>query len=280
GPGMFTHERVRTLKILLAQASIALQNVDLLNQIKDTTRLETEMHLAKDMQIGLLPKKPYLTGYEVVGFMRTADEVGGDYYDVIGDTSPAWVMIGDVSGHGFASGQVMAMTQTALQVLVRENPLRSPTEILRLANRAITYNIGNIFAEDFKYVTITALQIWENGRIQYAGQHQDIWVFRANTQEVEVFPTDGLWLGIDTLIGRNEEDREFLLEKGDVMMLYTDGLTEARQNGEMVGEKVKEVFKEVASQDLLTMQKRIQEFIDSCEVRDDVTFVLVRRKEE
>ncbi|MFN4216321.1 MAG: SpoIIE family protein phosphatase, partial [Brevinematales bacterium] len=280
GPGMFTHERAKTLKILLAQASIALQNVDLLNRIKDTTRLETEMHLARDMQIGLLPKKPYLAGYEVVGFMKTADEVGGDYYDVVGDTSPAWVMIGDVSGHGFASGQVMAMTQTALQVLVRENPLRSPTEILRLANRAITYNIGNIFAEDFKYVTITVLQVWENGRVQYAGQHQDIWVFRASTQEVKVFPTDGLWLGIDTLPGRKEEDREFLLEKGDVMMLYTDGLTEARQNGEMVGERVKEVFKEVASQGLLAIQKRMKEFIDSCEVRDDVTFVLVQRKEE
>ncbi|MCX7882901.1 MAG: SpoIIE family protein phosphatase [Brevinematales bacterium] len=278
GRGMFTRERIGTLRILLAQASIALQNVDLLNRVKDATRLETEMHLAKDMQIGLLPKKPYLPGYEVVGFMKTADEVGGDYYDVIGETSPGWVMIGDVSGHGFSSGQVMAMTQTALQVLVRENPLRLPTELLQFANRAITYNIGNIFYEDFKYVTITVLQVWEDGRILYAGQHQDIWVFRQATGEVEVFSTDGLWLGIDNLLGREETNKQCFLEKGDVMLLYTDGLTEARQNGELVGEKAKDIFQQWGRETLETIQRELVGFINQCEVRDDVTFVLIRKQ--
>ncbi|NPV39246.1 MAG: SpoIIE family protein phosphatase [Brevinematales bacterium] len=276
GPGMFTRERIGTLRILLAQASIALQNVDLLSRVKDATRLETEMHLAKDMQIGLLPKKPSLVSYEVVGFMKTADEVGGDYYDVI-DTSPGWVMIGDVSGHGFASGQVMAMTQTALQVLVRENPQRLPTEILRLANLAITYNIGNIFVEDFKYVTITALQMWENGKVVYGGQHQDIWVFRQRTQLVEVFSTDGLWLGIEDSLGRQESNKEFLVESGDIICLYTDGLTEARLDGEMVGDKAKEILQKWGKESLTVIQEKITEFIKQCEVKDDVTFVLVRK---
>jgi len=278
GKGMFTRDRVQTLRILLAQASLALQNVELLNQIRDTTRLETEMHLAQEMQLGLLPKNPVLPGYEVKGFMKTADEVGGDYYDIIGDTTPAWVIIGDVSGHGFPSGQVMAMTQTAIQVLVREDPTRLPTDLLRLANQALTYNITNIFENELKYVTITALQVWQDGKILYAGQHQEIWVFRQTTGEVESFSTDGLWLGIDDTLGRPQTNQEIHLQPGDVMLLYTDGLTEARQNNDLVGDRAKSILQTWGSADLSRIHNAILEFLDTCTLRDDVTFVLIRRQ--
>ncbi len=277
GRGMFTTESVGILRILLAQASMALQNIELLDRIKDTARLETEMNLAKDLQTGLLPKHPSLPGYEVLGYMQTASEVGGDYYDIIGETKPGWVIIGDVSGHGFPSGQVMAMTQTAIQTLIREDPSRLPSELLRIANQTITYNIGNIFGEEFKYVTITALRVEENGTILHAGLHQDIWVYRASTQEVETIPTDGLWLGIENLIGRSEEDKSFTLNEGDVMLLYTDGLTEARENGELINDKPKTILQTYGSEPLPTIKEKLEKLIAQCETRDDITFVLVKK---
>lgn len=276
GPGMFTRDRVGTIRVLIAQASIALQNVELLNRVKENTRLETEMNLAKTMQLGLLPKTPSIKGYEIIGFMQTADEVGGDYYDVIGDTNPGWVMIGDVSGHGFSSGQVMSMTQTAIQVLVRAKPSYLPTELLHIANQAITYNIENIFQDDLKYVTITASQVWEDGKIIYAGLHQDIWVFRAATGEVEVFPTDGVWLGV-SLVGREVENKELILSSGDIMLLYTDGLTESTHQGEMLEEKGKEVLKIFAPQGIEVVKEKLVDLITASQVRDDVTFVLVKK---
>ncbi|URA10408.1 SpoIIE family protein phosphatase [Thermospira aquatica] len=277
GRGMFTAESISTLKILLAQASLALQNIELLDRIKDTARLETEMNLAKDLQTGLLPKHPSLPGYEVLGYMQTASEVGGDYYDIIGETKPSWVIIGDVSGHGFPSGQIMAMTQTALQTLIRENPLRLPSELLRIANQTITYNIGNIFAEEFKYVTITALRLEEDGSILHSGLHQDIWIYRASSQQVETIITDGLWLGVENLMGRSEEDKSFTLHEGDVMLLYTDGLTEARENGELIDEKPKTILQAYGHEPLSTIKEQLEKLIAQCEIRDDVTFVLVKK---
>ncbi len=274
--GMFTHDRVKTIKALLVQASIALQNIDLLNRVKESARLETEMELAKKLQIGLLPKEPKVKGYEILGFMKPADEVGGDYYDVIDGHEYVWVLIGDVSGHGFASGQIMTMVQTAFQTLIRENPDRSPSELLKIANIPITYNIQNAFEDELKYVTINALQLSKDGNVKYAGLHQDIWIYRKSKNDIEVLPTEGIWLGVD-IPGRREVDLEFKLEEGDIILLYTDGLTESELDGQMLENKPLEILKNYGNQSLEEIKDKILELISQCRVRDDITFLLIKK---
>ena len=109
--GAFTEERVETLKILATQAAISIENARLYENIetitRDKTKIETEMSIAREIQTSLLPQEPILSGYELTVYMKMADEVGGDYYDVIRENGREWFLIGDASGHGVHAGLVM-----------------------------------------------------------------------------------------------------------------------------------------------------------------------------
>jgi hypothetical protein len=114
-----------------------------------------EMELAKTIQTALVPRKFELRNCEVAAVMRPADQVGGDYYDVLEVGGVEWVLIGDVSGHGVPAGLIMMMCQTSVRSVLAANPNIGPDELLALVNRTLTQNIERL-GED-KYMTISAL---------------------------------------------------------------------------------------------------------------------------
>ncbi len=185
-----------------------------------------EMEVAKHIQTGLLPRSHRLDGYDVGAIMRPADEVGGDYYDVLqtraGET---WVTIGDVSGHGVESGLIMMMTQTSLLTTVNDHVGLAPSKVLCEVNSVLRTNTARLGAD--RYVTATAIRV-EGSLLHYAGQHQDILVYRAATGAVETIETDGAWLGLVDEIAPFLKDHSFRLERGDIALLFTDGVTEAQ----------------------------------------------------
>jgi len=195
-----------------------------------------EMEVAKRIQTALLPKVHRLDGYAVAATMLPANEVGGDYYDIVETAAgETWLSIGDVSGHGVESGLIMMMTRTSILTTVNHNGGYRPSRVLEVANSVFKQNAARLGTD--RYMTLSAMLL-DRDRIAFAGKHQDILIYRRAKGDTETVPTTGTWLGVvDDLTGRLT-DREVPIEEGDIILLFTDGVTEAaNESGEMFGEQ-------------------------------------------
>ena len=189
-------------------------------------RLERELEIGARIQTCILPKRILVPGLDVAAHMRPAAEVGGDYYDIIPASDGCWVGIGDVAGHGFTSSLVMLMAQSAIGALANRAGVLSPRDILCDVNHLLRENIHNRLGQD-EFVTLSLLRYFHDGRVDFAGAHEDLVVYRASSRRCEVIETQGTWLGVVADIGEQTQDRTLQLRDGDVLVLYTDGVTEA-----------------------------------------------------
>gem|GEM_PF-860342 len=259
----------------IAQARQALGN-----QI----RMARELEIAASLQQALLPPVPAHPDFEFVGRMRPADEVGGDFYDVLRDSveSHLWITIGDVSGHGLDAGLVMLMTQSAFASQFRADAMASPSAAIRNVNQLLCENIAQRL-KDKKYVTAQVFTYRGSGEFLCAGAHQPTIVYRARQQACEVVEVPGPWLGIDPAVAEIPVV-SISLEPGDILCLYTDGLPEARdQGGELFDiPRFKALISGAAGEhtelDAMadTIIRRVQEHTHVQE--DDWTLLLVRRR--
>lgn len=213
-----------------AEKQVAAQHEQLQRALDD---LWGEMDLARKIQSVLLPTEQDIPGYEVAAEMRAAKVVGGDYFDICPRIDGSWILIGDVSGHGVSAGLIMMMVQTsvrtAIEALSRSGgkSAAGPADVLARVNTSLRHNLGRIGGE--QYMTLTALHI-DGGRVHHAGLHLDMLVYRAAAGTVEVIETRGVWLGIVDDAGPLLDDSYFDLVEGDVLLLFTDGLIEARRD--------------------------------------------------
>lgn len=237
-----------------------------------------EMKLARKIQEALVPAEPALAGCEVAASMKPADEVGGDYYDVIRADGHEWILIGDVSGHGVPAGLVMMMCQTAVRTALERDPKMTPDRLLVLVNSVLTQNIRQL-GED-KYMTISALRRDPDGTISFAGAHQDIFVYRADTDDVETFETSGLWLGIKPNAEGSFTTRELRLGTGDVLVLHTDGVTEATRDGALFDtDGMRGVLKAAKGKTARQILDGVLGALQGFELKDDATLLIVRQIE-
>jgi len=242
-----------------------------------------EMNLAHRIQTALVPAAPVLPGFDVACHMTTATEVGGDYYDVISTAEGHWVVIGDVSGHGVTAGLVMMMARTAIRTAIEsaqstQGATPTPAAVLAVTNRTLVESIQKLGLD--KYMTISLLQHRENGHFLHAGLHLDLLVLRRDGRSVERYETTGCWLGIDAQAGEWLENHTLQLDPGDILVLYTDGVTEAMKNGELFGERrLENVLLEAASRGgPQEIRQSILAAIADWEKPDDVTVVVLRRQ--
>ncbi len=238
-----------------------------------------EMEITKRIQTALIPENPGLPGYEIVASINPADEVGGDYYDVISVAGRDWIVIGDVSGHGVPAGLVMMMVQTAIHTALIGNPEIPPSRLLSVVNRTIYENIEKM--DESKHMTIIVLAGGKDGIFSFAGLHEDILIRRAATGEVVAVETDGMWIGMTDDISGMLSDDTLRLEPGDCMVLFTDGITEARgREGSLFGiERLVRIIGEYGACPASEVHRNIVTTLESWEKPDDVTLVVVKRSE-
>jgi serine phosphatase RsbU (regulator of sigma subunit) len=158
--------------------------------------------------------------------MITASEVGGDYYDVLPVERGCWVAIGDVSGHGLTAGLVMMMVQTAIASLVRSQPDANPCDVVKTLNRVVYENVHDRL-EARRHMTLSVMRYRPDGHMAVAGAHMDAVVWRAATGAIELLATPGTFLAVAEDIDRVNVDVEWHIDPGDVVVLLTDGVTEA-----------------------------------------------------
>lgn len=200
-----------------------------------TERLEHEMQIASNIQTALLPREVQVPGSEIAAKMIPATEVGGDYCDVVHADGGCFIGIGDVAGHGLKAGLMMLQAQSTIEALVRGRPGASPRDILTDANRVVFGNSrGRLGAHE--HMTISLVRYYDDGRLVMAGAHEEALVWRAATGHCERLSVAGTWLGMVEDIASATVEQSFRLAEGDLLILYTDGLTEAANAfGEQLG---------------------------------------------
>jgi phosphoserine phosphatase RsbU/P len=138
----------------------------------------------------------------------------------------AWIAIGDVAGHGLPAGIIMLTVQSAVAALTHDKPDSAPKDILCHLNHVIYQNIHHRL-EIHDYVTLSLIRFFRDGRLVVAGAHEDIIVYRKGARSCETLPTNGTWIGVISDIRDFTNDAHHTLHDGDVMVLFTDGVTEA-----------------------------------------------------
>lgn len=244
--------------------------------------LQNELEIAARIQTSILPRGLDVPGLEICALMRPAAEAGGDYYEVLPTSDGAWLGIGDVTGHGLNAGLTMMMLQGMVSALVKQNENASPAALLANANRALYENVRERLGTD-DHVTLTLLRYRRDGRVTCAGAHLPIVVFRAQTRALEEHDVEGVWAAIARDVAELNPEQKLVLEPGDLMVLYTDGIEEALdRNGEMFGtSRFHAALLEVVDQPLSEIVSHV---IDSvvrwCRVpQDDITILVARQKE-
>ena len=241
-------------------------------------KIENELKVARDVQQKLFPQAmPAMQGLEYFGLCIPADEIGGDYFDYIKLSSDEiGFAIGDISGHGLPSALLMA----GLVGFVRSNAL-----ICRDDLKQLLYRVNNLmcesttpgkFATFFYGVYNCAEKVF---RYVNAG-HNPPFVFRKNNNSNELLKGGGLMIGVMPEFGYSE--MQIRIEKGDVLVLYTDGITEAfDKNSYLYGEeRLKTVVENnlhLSAKELCgVITKDVFQYSEGRKQADDMTLLVVR----
>jgi phosphoserine phosphatase RsbU/P len=189
-------------------------------ELVDRIRVRDELEVARDLQAELLPRRvPDLPGFRFAHSYRTANEVGGDYYDFtpLPDGRLA-LMVGDASGHGMAAGLVMAIANATWKTALDLDP--APERVLALLNRTLCRTRGKRTFMSVFYALLDP----PTGRLEYISAGHPFPLLRRADGRVEELGEGGLPLGIREPL--RCRPGATTLEPGDLLVLYTDGLAE------------------------------------------------------
>ena len=268
------------------QLETAQQEIMALNQkLKaENLRMTAELDILQRMQQLILPKNEELAAVpdlEIAGYMKPADEVGGDYYDVLSHDGVVTIGIGDVTGHGLESGLLMVMTQTAVRTLKEVREV-DPVVFLDTLNRTIYKNIKRM--NTHKNLTLAILN-YADGIFSLSGQHEEAIVIRQGGKIERIDTIDlGFPIGLDGTIAEYINPTTIQLEPGEILALYTDGITESQNMaGEFYGlDRLCNVIGQNWQSSAETVKQTVIEdvgnHIGNQKVYDDITLVILKQQ--
>ncbi|MBX7057916.1 MAG: SpoIIE family protein phosphatase [Leptospirales bacterium] len=276
----------RVFNEMAARLELAAEQQRQISAMKvEQAALTRELEIARRIQTSLLPPDRSEGPYAFRRVMHVAEHVGGDYFDYLqteGENGARhWFFIGDVVGHGLEACLTVLMMHTAIHTTLSRSPDLTPGETLIAVNDSIYEGIRALKA--WRYATATFLAGDGNGKISIAGLHLDLLIFRAASNHVEVISADGMWLGVEKDISDATGERSFTLDAGDILCLYSDGLTEMMApDGSLFGEeRLIESLSRSAGKSLDQVRDEVlasaATFAGKTVQNDDLTFALIQR---
>ena len=278
-----TDENKVFLQAVARLAVINIRNIQMLKMIEENTRLKQEMDLARKIQTTLLPAKVNHQEIDIEAIMIPADEVGGDFYDILyGEGDELWIGIGDVSGHGVTPGLIMMMAQT-VHTAITVHFKYTPREVVSIINNVLYKNVRERLGESH-FMTFTTLKYLGEGRFEYAGAHLSLVVYRKKDKICERIKTEGVFLNFIEDISHATVNSYLTLDSGDILVLYTDGLTEAKNSkGELldIGGFMKIVETHAHEDTEMLRDSIVRDVMKWCDsIRaDDMSLVVAKRKD-
>lgn len=269
------------LKVLTTaanQVAAYMHVCQLADEVRAAERLRNELEIAKTIQQRLLPSRPLsIEGLDVKGRVLAAEKVGGDYYDyfITHSRRPSFV-IADVSGHNITAAMVIAALRSVVRA--QRDADYSPSALVQKVNAMLFDDLSNTeqFISMMYFQYLRSRQI-----IRYTNAgHPPSVVWRANLGEFEELFTKDPLLGIDPLSVYHEKN--LVVSTGDVIVLYTDGITEAANaEGDRFGtDRLKAAIREHAAGDagavVDALFERVIEFVHPGEIKDDISILVCK----
>lgn len=274
-PQKFTIADVAIMESLANQAAVAIENAMLYREALEKRKLEREISVAADIQLRLLPQiQPERDGVQIKGLSMPCKMVGGDFFDFIPiDEHHMGIVIADVAGKGVPGAILMASTRSALRALVESGV--DSDHVVRRLNHWLCRDTRD---EEFVALVFGVLNT-ANKRFTYtnAGHNAPIWVHGSETRELD---KGGTVLGVSRRVEFEQE--RIQLSPGDLMVFYTDGISDAMgKHDEVFGvDRLKQVVTRASSQDaadiIADIHFHVSQFAGAVPKNDDRTVVVIK----
>jgi sigma-B regulation protein RsbU (phosphoserine phosphatase) len=289
----FDREDISILNTFTTQTVLSLENLQLAHEARANQRTQDELRIAALVQERLIPKKlPTDDWFEISTYAQAAKEVGGDFYDFLHLPGQRLaILIGDVSGKGVTAAFHTAQMKGIFHALMQANPLAKnersrypdPHRFMVQTNEALTHCL-----ERATFITASFYLIdYQAGGFSFArAGHCHTLYYHSLKEEVSYFRTEGLGLGIirDASYEKYVKNQFWDYNPGDVMVIYTDGIVEARDgdNNEYGEERLREMltkcFYQSAEEINNYIREDVQEFSRGLPLHDDQTLLVIKFK--
>ncbi len=281
--GKFSQHALEMFVSLAEQCGFALGSAQAHQEASAKQAIEAELRNASEIQQILFPANaPEMSSFEIAGHNVPAKLVSGDYYDFFRvNASHIGIAIADVSGKGIPAALITAMCRSVLRANAREN--LSPAAVLAAVNRNLFPDIRQDMFITAAYVVAAA----DTGAITLArAGHTTPYLWRKESGNVEEIYSSGLAIGIDKgeVFERATKDISVIMQSGDVLLLYTDGVNEATDHKDLLfGEdRIKQALAEAAPDGpkpvVDAICRAVETFMGGEPQTDDITLVAMRKK--
>ena len=253
--------------------------------VLEREKFQKEIEVAKQIQQALLPKKhPDISGYDIAPYYQAAKEVGGDYYDFVQvDEDTLGIVVADVSGKGVPGSLVMTMIRTALRMEARGN--KNASDVMAKMNDFVTDDMKKGMFVTMFYVILDS----KNRIISYASAgHNPMILYRVESDATFFLKPKGFPVGIslpdETLFRKSISLEKIKLKKDDILVIYTDGVTEAmNETREQYGvDRLVATIKKYGhlhpAQFIESLETDIRAFTGGTPQNDDITVVAIKEK--
>ena len=271
-------------KSIAEQSAFALYNAIIYSEANEKKRLDHDLEIARDIQRVLLPAEPpAINGFEISALNIPARQVSGDYFDYVHvDDERLGVAIADVSGKGVPASLIMAICRSVLRSEAAKNP--SPADVLQKVNRQLYPDIKEDMFISMAYLVLDHAR---NRVILARAGHDAPLLYKHASQTVEKIRPPGMVVGIDSgsVFDRITNDFDVPIERGDCLLLYTDGITEALDSaGDEFG--VERMIESVrasagngkgAQQIINRVIDDVRDFSGATPQNDDITLIAIRK---
>ncbi|MCP4460487.1 MAG: SpoIIE family protein phosphatase [Cytophagales bacterium] len=277
----FNRDLVDIVVTFVNQASISIENFTLLSDSLKNERYKEQLKIAQEVQNSLLPDHlAHNSSFDICAFAEAAEEVGGDYYDILElEEDKFGLIIGDVSGKGTSAAFHMAQMKGIFHSLALRDV--TPAEFFKTANKALSACLE-------KKSFITASYFWINTKkseleFSRAG-HVPAFLYRSDSGNVESLEESGMGLGILRNLDYDKyvQSSTVPYNQGDVLLLYTDGIPEAKNNvnQQFDFDRLKESLKKHSAGTPVEIRdgiiNELNEFLDGVKLDDDYTMIVVK----
>ncbi len=274
----YNQKDVDLVTTFASHAGITIERARLHQKLIISRQLEQQLKIARDIQSSFLPRdNPHLDGYDICGFNKSSEEVGGDYYDFIKIIeSQTGIAIGDVSGKGIPASLIMASYRASLIAEIRNN----------YSIRTICQKVNDLLCESItvgNFVTaVYGVLDSKNHIFTFSNCGHNLPVLVRDNGEVEYLKEGGQVLGVTTSI--EFEERPLFVGKGDIFLFYTDGVSEVfdEKENEFGLERLIDIVKENKTKSAENIKEviynQVRQFASRDHSFDDFTMIIIKRE--
>ncbi len=280
--GAFTDNDFQVFRTVSEQSAFAMGNALIHSELVEKRKLEAEVRTASEVQNILLPSRdPDIPGFRVCGKNTPARMISGDYFDYIdlGNESTG-IVIADVTGKGVPAGLLMVMCRSVMRLIAKA--VKTPSAALALLNRQLFPDVREDMFVSLAYVI---LKHGEGGITLSRAGHDAPLMFHAKTGDVDTIKPPGLAIGIDEgeVFERVTKEISLTMERGDCLLLYTDGVCEAvnTQEEEYGKQRLIDIFHKMAPRGaeavVESIQASVMAFAGEEPQMDDITLIVIEK---